>query len=187
MKHPLIYVLVQNVVNGSGHKRIKKYLKQNIPVNATVLDLGCGTGEYSLVFKNYTGLDNNPKDIKYAEQKYKGIFMVGDASNMTQIKDNSFDAVFSVGLHHHLTDEKAKKAIIEALRVIKKGGKVIIIDAMFPVHAWNIIGLVIRKLDRGGYIRQFSNTLKLLPKKIQYSFNMLSTFPLDFICITIVK
>lgn len=186
MKYPIAYVLVQNIVNGSGHKRIKEYLKKVIRSSELVLDQGCGTGEYSLLFKNYTGVDNNPKDIEYAQKKYVGKFMVGDAAKM-DFKGFSFDSVFAVGLHHHLDEAQAKKAMTEALRVTKKGGKVVIIDAMLPVSPWNLVGLVLRKLDRGGFVRHFSKTLELLPQKTVVKYHIISTYPLDFICINITK
>lgn len=187
MERPFLYTLAQNLLNGSGHKLIKKYLKKNIPGQMSVLDQGCGSGEYSLIFTNYTGLDNNPKDIEYARQKYEGEFILGDASRMTQIKDNSFDAVFAIGLHHHLNDNAARKAITEAIRVTKKAGRIIIIDAMRPKHRWNLYGLCLRKLDRGGYVRSYTDTLKLLSREIKFGYRIISAFPLDFICINITK
>ncbi len=115
---PFFYKLLQTTLVGGGHKVMKQFLIKRVPKSArTILDQGCGTGEYSLLFGNkYTGLDNNRKDIEYANKTYPGKFIVGNAAQMSVLKDNSFDVVFSVGLFHHLPDTPAKQAIKEARR-----------------------------------------------------------------------
>lgn len=187
MERPFFYRLVQEGLAGGGHQVIKHFLKKEIPQNCrSILDQGCGTGEYSLLFKNYTGLDNNPEDIKYALKKYQGSFILGSATKMP-FKDSSFEAVFAVGLHHHLTDLQAKQAIREGWRVLKKGGKLIIVDAMLPKDKLNFLGFVLRKMDRGGYVRQASESLKLIPIQYDYKYKILSSFPFDYITITAKK
>ena len=185
---PFFYKLVQTVLAGGGHDLIKKYLKAEISLKyKKILDQGCGTGEYSLLFKDrYFGLDNNKDYIQGASKNYPGNFILGDATNM-KLKQNSFDVVFSVGLHHHLNDELAKKAINQALRVTKKGGKVVIVDAMMPKNKFNIIGYFLRKIDRGGEVRRVSETLKLIPRSLKYKVGTLSSFPFDYITLVIVK
>lgn len=185
---PIFYKLLQATLAGGGHSTIKKYLKKQIPKNAmSILDQGCGTGEYSLLFNDkYTGLDNSAKDIEYARKRYKGNFIVGTATKMP-FKNNSFDVIFAVGLHHHLPDGLAKKAILESLRVCQQSGKVIIVDAMLPRNPLNFLGMVLRKLDRGGYVRKAENTLKLLPKGLVYKHEIISSFPFDYLTIIFQK
>lgn len=190
MEKPLLYRLVQSTLAGEGHKVIKDYLINKIPKTARkILDQGCGTGEYSLLFKGvkFYGIDNNPKDIEYAGKNFKGNFFIGSADRMKAFKSNFFDVVFAVGLHHHLNDKQACEAVNEALRVVKKKGRVIIVDAMLPKEKLNIIGLILRKLDRGRFVRRIEETLKLLPLKSRYNYRILSSFPFDYICIEISK
>ncbi|MBI2596289.1 class I SAM-dependent methyltransferase [Candidatus Daviesbacteria bacterium] len=181
---PIFYKLLQATLAGGGHSTIKKYLKKQIPKNTkSILDQGCGTGEYSLLFNDeYTGLDNSVKDIKHAKERYHSNFIVGTAAKMP-FKNNSFDVIFAVGLHHHLSDGLAKKAILESLRVCKNLGKIIIIDAMLPKSPLNLIGLVLRKLDRGGHVRKAEDTLKLLPKGLIFKHEIISSFPFDYLTI----
>lgn len=186
---PIFYQLLQATLAGGGHKVIKKYLLSNIPKKATkILDQGCGTGEYALLFgQKYTGLDYDPNYIKVAQKKYPGNFMIGSADNMKMIKSNSFDVVFAVGLHHHLTDFQARKAIKEALRVTKKGGKHLIVDAMLPKVPYNLPGLILRKMDRGGNVRHFEHTLALIPENLKYSYKILTSFPFDYLIVEFKK
>lgn len=185
---PLFYKILQSTLAGGGHSTIKKFLIGKIPKNADgILDQGCGTGEYSLLFKkNYTGLDNNSKDINYAKKIFKGVFVIGTATKMP-FQTNNFSVVFAVGLHHHLTNNLAKKAILESIRVTKKQGKIIIIDAMMPKNPLNLPGWFLRKMDRGGHVRKFEDTLKLLPKNIKYDCRILSSFPFDYVTIILKK
>lgn len=185
---PIFYKLLQATLAGGGHSTIKKYLKKQIPKNAmSILDQGCGTGEYSMLFNSrYTGLDNNEKDIEYARKRYKGNFIIGTATKMP-FKNESFNVIFAVGLHHHLSDGLAKKAILESLRVCQQSGKVIIVDAMLPKSPLNFIGFILRKLDRGGYVRKAENTLKLLPKNLIYKYEIISSFPFDYLTIIFQK
>lgn len=185
---PMFYRILQATLAGGGHNIIKKYLLSQVPKSARkILDQGCGTGEYSLLFKNkYWGIDNNLDDINFAKEKYLGHFEVGNASRIS-FKDNFFDAVFAVGLHHHLDTKNAKKAITESLRVTRKDGKVIIIDAMLPKNPLNFLGFILRKLDRGGFVRDYKKTLSFIPKKIEFNSQVLSSYPFDYIAIIIKK
>lgn len=183
MKIPLLYKLVQATVAGRGHQLLKICLLKEISKKTKViLDQGCGTGEYSEIFTSrvYTGIDNNKMDIEFAKKHYTGNFIYGNATKM-YFPDNYFDCVFAVGLHHHLNDNLAKKAITEAVRVLKKDGKYIIFDAIYPRNKFNLIGLILRKMDRGRYVRHADKMIKLIPTNLNYSKRYLSSFPLDYV------
>jgi len=188
MEQPLLYKFVQSTLAGGGHETIKKYLKKQIPKKTKkILDQGCGTGEYSLIFgERYTGVDINPSYIDHANKNYPGKFYVGSATSMP-FKDGSFDICFAVGLHHHLNEKEAKKAILESLRVINKKGKVVIVDAMLPKNRANLAGLILRKMDRGGHVRKVDDTVKLLPKGIKFQTRVISSFPFDYITLVLEK
>ena len=189
MNQPVLYKFVQETLAAGGHKTIKDFLvKQVTTETQLILDQGCGTGEYALLFGDrYTGIDNNPKDIEFAQRRYPGRFILGSATNMSQLADSSFDMVFAVGLHHHLSDDLASEAIIESLRVTKKNGKVVIIDAMLPKNPSNLVGLLLRKMDRGGHVRRIDDTFKLMPKSVKYDKAVLSSFPFDYVTIVAEK
>lgn len=188
MERPLFYRLIQGTLAQQGHNTIKIFLLSNIPKNADkTLDQGCGTGEYCKLFKNhYFGIDNNSADIKYAQKNYHGKFMVGTADNLL-FPDDFFDVVFAVGLHHHLNNKEFTKAVEEAIRVTKKGGRIIIIDAMLPKNRLNLVGWILRKMDRGKYVRKYQDTLKLLPPKNIFGYKILSSWPFDYIAVMLTK
>lgn len=180
--NPSIYVFSQSVLAHRGHKAIKSFISELVSPDARVLDLGCGTGDYSVVFKHYTGIDSNPEVIRYAREKYSAKFVCGNALS-TGFKRSHFDAVVSVGLLHHLNDRDAKKVFLEADRVTKQGGVIIIVDACYPLSPINLIGLLVRKMDKGRYIRKIEQTLNLIPRSWDSSWTTISGFPLDYVAI----
>jgi ubiquinone/menaquinone biosynthesis C-methylase UbiE len=99
-----------------------------------VLDVGCGTGEISLLMArmghNITGIDISEKMMRQAVAKAmnSGLaidFRSGDAER-TGFPDGSFDVVICRFLLWTLPDPQA--ALHEWYRVLKPGGKVLIID-----------------------------------------------------------
>jgi len=125
-----------------------------------ILDVGCGTGELSLLFAEMghkvTGIDISKKMLKTAETKAKAcradvVFGEGDAEN-PPFENSSFDIVFSRHLLWTLPDPK--KAVENWGRVLRKNGEVVIIDGVWDsgsladVARRNIGALLILLLER---------------------------------------
>ncbi|XP_047078009.1 tRNA (carboxymethyluridine(34)-5-O)-methyltransferase-like [Lolium rigidum] len=92
-----------------------------------VLDAGCGNGKY-LGFNPrcfYLGCDISPPLIEICAGRGHEVF-VADAVNMPY-RENVGDAAISIAVLHHLsTEERRRKAIEELVRVVKRGGLVLI-------------------------------------------------------------
>lgn len=166
MGFPRLYAAVQNSIAGSMHQEVKTSLSGALPDEngINILDLGCGVGDYSVLFKRatYTGMDLDENYIRSATTNYgrAGVtFLAGDATGIP-FPDGSFDYCFSVGLYHHLPDDAVVTSLNEALRVAGSG-RVIIIDAIYPSHG-NGLGYILRRLDRGKFVRSFTAYEKLL-------------------------
>ncbi len=108
-------------------KYIEKYLKPGM----NILDIGAGAGEYSLYFANngYTVsalelADNNIAAFRRKILPRQKIDLVqGNAVDLSQYTDESFDIVLMFGPLYHLHSENDRqKAISEAKRVCKKDG-----------------------------------------------------------------
>lgn len=110
--------------------QMKKILHTlNPKITDSVLDLGCGVGDYTKAINEYTqnviGIDLSTSE---AEKKYTGInFCSHDLNTPLPFDDASFDILVSINLIEHLQDEK--QFLEECARVLKPGGKIAITTA----------------------------------------------------------
>nr|WP_262913981.1 class I SAM-dependent methyltransferase [Polaribacter sp. DS7-9] len=131
-------------------ERIKQLIDLHInKPNITIVDVGGGTGKYSewLAKKNHTVHLIEPvlKHIKLAEKRAKKLkkpfsVTIGEASKLPY-KDNSVDLVILHGPLYHLQKKEDRvSAILEAKRVLKKGG--IILGFAINATASTVVGLM---------------------------------------------
>lgn len=99
--------------------------------NLKILDVGAGTGRYSKIFAEQghrvTAIDYVNKNVSQIKEKHPNIIAKqGDALNL-KFKDNEFDIVLLFGpLYHLFTQEDKLKALLEAKRVVKSGGYILV-------------------------------------------------------------
>ncbi|MDA8228798.1 MAG: class I SAM-dependent methyltransferase, partial [Desulfitobacterium hafniense] len=107
-----------------------------------ILDIGTGTGFLAIMAARLghycLGVDLSEEMLRKAREKsenYNGYiaFEIGDAERL-ELPDNKFDAV--VNRHLLWTLPNPEAALKEWLRVLKSGGKLVIINA-----AWSTFGL----------------------------------------------
>ena len=101
-----------------------KYIHEYLTKDMKILDVGAGTGAYSLQLMNegydVTAVELVKHNLKYIEAKGVKCYQ-GNAIDLSRFDDNSFDIVLLFGPMYHLLsmDEKIK-ALNEAKRVTKK-------------------------------------------------------------------
>ncbi len=135
----------------------------------SILDLGCGPGlsSYLLSEKGFivTGIDISQKflDVSKSKESERLHLVQGDICSL-DFPDTSFDIVASHELIEHIMD--VDKALHEMQRVVKKGGKIIILapNLFSPLSALRAIFRVRRK------ILFYNNRLNALKLFIQNSF-----------------
>jgi ubiquinone/menaquinone biosynthesis C-methylase UbiE len=119
--------------------------------NKSVLDAGCGTGIFSIIFANkgagrVTGIDISEGSLQTA-QSLKEKFELNNAEFQKQdmlalpFPDASFDIVWAWGTVHHTTDPL--KAIEELIRVLKPSGSILL--AVYKRTKLTFIHEIIRK------------------------------------------
>ncbi len=149
---PWVSIFLRRIVENNFKKEkelIKKYFSI---INDQILDLGCGTGEFSVFFppEKYIGIDIDLENIKYASSHYKGNFLVADAKNML-FPDNSFSNVLVIGVFHHLSDQDCQLVLAEIKRVLKPQGRLLIMEDTIDK---NMLSKIINYFDQGKYIRK---------------------------------
>lgn len=106
---------------------IEKYLKEGMHI----LDVGAGTGQYSLYYANLgyqvSSVELVQKNIEILNSKITDKMNIdvkqGDARDLSMYEDEMFDFVLCFGPLYHLgSDEDKKQCMKECLRVLKPGG-----------------------------------------------------------------
>jgi ubiquinone/menaquinone biosynthesis C-methylase UbiE len=135
-----------------------------------VLDLGCGTATLTILVKQthpesvVVGLDGDPKvlEIGRAKAAKSGVDITLDHGMAFQLPypDNSFDRVLSSLVFHHLAPEDKQGTAREALRVLRPGGELHVVDFGKPHGGMaHLIAHVGRRLERAA-----DNIAGLLPE-----------------------
>ncbi len=98
-----------------------------------ILDLGCGEGSRLNILcgkkKKGVGVDISSLAIKMAKKSYPGLKFIKSDLEKLPFKNNLFDFVYAAYVLEHLIDPE--KVIREAIRVCKKGGKILFVSPNF--------------------------------------------------------
>lgn len=105
------------------------FLQKFVPPESKVLDVGCGSCEFinNVVCGEKYALDLNPAARHCARADVN--FFTARAADMEPIEQASMDVVFMSNLLEHMpTKQKALRVLREALRVLRPGGRLLIIQ-----------------------------------------------------------
>lgn len=115
-------------------KYINKYLEKGM----RILEIGAGTGRYSLTLakRGYQidSLELIQQNIDILKSKIKRDYNIevrqGNAIDLSYYEENTFDVTLVLGPLYHLFNEDKKKALSEAIRVTKKYGVIFVAYCM---------------------------------------------------------
>jgi ubiquinone/menaquinone biosynthesis C-methylase UbiE len=111
-------------------------LERDLPEGGTAVDVGCGTGTFALALKEHrpatevVGVDGDEEILALAQAK-PGAARIEWREGLAQevpVQSGSADVVtISLVLHHLLPDDK-RRALAEARRILKPGGRLHVAD-----------------------------------------------------------
>jgi SAM-dependent methyltransferase len=103
-----------------------KFFNRWIPGNASILDLGCGYGEFinNIKADKKFAMDLNPDAPRHLTAAVG--FFEQDCSTAWPLPENSLDTVFTSNFFEHLPNKQAlKQTLRQAFRCLKPGGRLI--------------------------------------------------------------
>ncbi len=132
-------------LGGTSYWRLRALRNLQLRLHGKVLDVGCGSGistqrilrRYKGICVECEGLDPSKEMISVANAKNRDArakFTVGNIENCDKTyKTDAFDAVVTVYTLRNFADSQL--AIWQMMRVLKPGGKLVVVDA-FPPKIW---------------------------------------------------
>jgi len=119
-----------------------------------VVDLAGGTGTLRRLFPEdaiYCCLDNEMAKLAGFRRKYpRGAAVLGDVTQ-APVRSEGVDMVTGINMAHHLSDELVSRFLAEAQRMLKPGGRFVLVDPLWAPERW--AGRLLWKLDRGSHPR----------------------------------
>nr|WP_295934607.1 class I SAM-dependent methyltransferase [uncultured Dyadobacter sp.] len=116
-------------VNGVGSPSVRQWAR-SLPLNATVLDVGCGAGDpisKALVDEGLTvyGIDASPSMVQTFKQNFPNIPVACEAAQDSSFFNRQFDAIISWGLIFLLPVEIQEVVIRKMANALYAGGKLL--------------------------------------------------------------
>lgn len=132
------------------------------------LDIGCGPGDLCRSFdpNDYVGIDVSAAYIAHARRNQLGTFHVLPAEGLGALADR-FDLAVMCGVFHHLCDDGVRATLDGLARILKPEGRFVLLEAVWPSRRWDLVGYLLRWLDRGRHVRTRETWGRLLGERWQ--------------------
>ena len=144
--------LVLEKAFGLYSKRIQLMKNKGLHNNLSVLDIGCGIGQYSEITQGeYLGLDINNRYINYARKKYKHHNHSFRCADVTVIVKEltKYDLVLMTDFLHHIPSQQCINLLNVCSQLVNK----IVINFEPVIEQSNPVGRWVNRHDRGKYVR----------------------------------
>jgi SAM-dependent methyltransferase len=168
---PIVFVTLRRIIE-ANYVSLKRVIRKEFSLDnrndifstqEKILDVPCGTGEFSTLFSHYSyyGLDISEIYIDYARKKYKRNFFCRNAIQ-SGFDNDYFDKILMLGFLHHLDDSLINSVLKETKRILKSCGILLLIEDAPTRSQWNVIGKFLQRYDMGSNIRphdEYKNVL----------------------------
>lgn len=169
LEFPVVWQNFRKIIDalfGIYKKRQAVIRELGITDQFSIIDIACGTGQYSTMTNSqYLGIDLNKHYIETAKKIYGNAnkkFLCADA-NTSKISDSSYDVALLIDATHHLSDQE-NRILIKTLN--KVASRFIVICDPVAQNKNNLIGRFLAYMDRGTYIRPTKMLLDLISETL---------------------
>ncbi|WGV24101.1 class I SAM-dependent methyltransferase [Halotia branconii] len=127
-------------VSVGGEARFRQLALQSLTIHSDtqVLDLCCGSGQSTQFLvkssQNVIGLDASPLSLQRAQKNVPEASYVEAFAEKMPFADYLFDVVHTSAALHEMQPEQLQKIIREVHRVLKPGGKFVLVDFHAPTN-----------------------------------------------------
>lgn len=154
----------------------KKILELSNPNDKIILDVGCGDGRYSTVLSNlckkYVGIDVNKKLVELNNKNNTKNNVFYEYANIAQYNPaEKFDIIILSLVFHEIDVKEQGLALFNILNLLKKDGKVIILDPTLDDDSfqalWNVAYENLKFFDHNYVVRHSQDVIsKAIKAKI---------------------
>jgi SAM-dependent methyltransferase len=152
--HPKVYDVVQNLAGTAELDRRLGATLGTLPGRPVILDVGGGTGLPASLWPAgamYICVDIDPVKLAGFRRKQRlGTAVCGDGTRLP-VRSGSVDLVVCKNVSHHLGDRDLHRLFRECARVLKSGGRMLFIDAVYAPERWR--SRLLWRYDRGSHPR----------------------------------
>lgn len=156
----------QYVVGAQTCRQIQNWLKQQINKTDSVLELGCGTGLFSAIIaekaKHLIATDLADEMLNLVRQRLGNsprILVQKEDCYHLSFADATIDVLFLGNVLHIVADPE--QVLAEAARVLRKNGRIIVIDATtHGLSPWRRLRMAFRYLRAFGLPPKTNKSLK---------------------------
>lgn len=126
--------LAENPNRTTVWAHICHYLARWVPADSDVLELGAGWCDFSnaVTARSVTAMDIDATVTRAAGPGVTAV--VGDCTDLSRFGDACFDVVLASNLLEHLERDVAERMLAEARRVLRPGGRLILIQPNFRLN-----------------------------------------------------
>ncbi len=156
----------------------------------SVLDAASGTSQlFHLVTPaEYYGIDLDADRVRLAARRHPLARVAASDASRLALRDGRFDAVLASGLFHHVDDATAGRILEEFARVLKPGGRLVVLDAIWPTRWYNAVGFVGRLADDGRHVRWSEEYLRLFSRRFRVAtLRFLNRWGLEAILVALAR
>lgn len=113
----------------------------------------------------YSCLDPDPQKLRGFRKKYPGDHAIEASACSVPRPDGCFDLCMMVAVSHHLTAEEFTEAVAETHRVLRPGGVLLFVDAVWQPENWR--GRLLWAVDRGSYPKTGADILRVIADRLE--------------------